>query len=135
MANGIQATHRATLAMADGRADSGNETLLRLPLIAAGLRVEIQVEIPLVGRVDLLIDGWLIVEVDSREHHGGEAEQDRDRIRDGNAMLGGFATLRFMPEAVRNALEWCLDVVRARLRDGAPVRRSGPDAAARRLLP
>jgi very-short-patch-repair endonuclease len=135
MRPGIPAAHRAMLAMADGRAESGNETLLRVPLIAEGLTVEIQVDVPLIGRVDILIDGWLIVEVDSREHHGREAEQDRDRIRDGNALLCGFATVRFMPEAVRNAREWCLDVVRARLLQGPPVHRSGPDAETRRVLP
>lgn len=121
VARGIPADHRKVLALADGRAQSGNETRFRVMLIREGFGVQIQAKIALVGWVDLLVDGWLIVEIDSREHHDRISEQERDRIRDGNALLLGFATLRFMPEAVRDASGWCLEVVRARLRHGRPL--------------
>jgi very-short-patch-repair endonuclease len=94
-------------------------------LIGAGLRVETQVKIPLVGDVDVLVDGWLIVETDSREFHGAEADQVTDRIRDGNALLLGFGTVRFMPESLQDAPDWCLEVVLARLRQGRPRPQSG----------
>lgn len=117
--------HRHLRRDCDGRAESGTESHLRLLLRAAGFRVESQASIPLVGRVDLLVDGWLIVELDSAAHHSDPLAQESDRIRDGNAILTGHATLRFMPEAVRNAPDWCLEVIRGRMRDGRPDAESG----------
>jgi hypothetical protein len=43
---------------------------MRLLLRALGHRAEVQVRIAGVGRVDLVVDGWLIVECDSRAYHG-----------------------------------------------------------------
>ena len=120
--------HRHLAERVDADAGSGAETRMRLPLRALGLTVRSQVQIPSVGRVDLVVDGWLIVEIDSRAHHGSPVDQDRDRRRDGNATLGGYATLRFMAMDVLESPEWCLAVVQARLRSGRPVvsvRRSG----------
>ncbi|CAN5402358.1 type IV toxin-antitoxin system AbiEi family antitoxin domain-containing protein [soil metagenome] len=126
--------HRLLPSRADRRAESGNETHLRLALRDVGLLVDAQVELPLIGRVDLLVDGWLIVEVDSRAHHETVADQDRDRRRDGNAVLIGYAVVRFMPESIATALDWCVDVVLARLRQGRPVTVSGGQRAARGIL-
>jgi very-short-patch-repair endonuclease len=126
--------HRRLPNLVDRRAESGNETHLRVALRDLGLRVDIQVELPLVGRVDLLVEGWLIVEADSRAHHGTTGSQDRDRARDGNAVLMGYAVIRFMPESVSGAIGWCVDVVRARLLQGRPVGISGPGTKARRIL-
>ena len=104
----------------DGRAMSGTETKLRLACMAAGLRVELQAPIDRVGFVDLLVDGWLVVEVDSRQHHGAPIRQHVDRIRDGNAVLGAYGNLRFDYELVQFQLEWCIRVIRARLGSGRP---------------
>jgi very-short-patch-repair endonuclease len=128
----VPEAYRRIARLADARAASGNETYARVLLLDAGFSVESQVAIPLVGLVDFVVDGWLIVEVDSREFHGAQSDQIRDRIRDGNALLIGFATLRFMPEALRDAPGWCLDVVKARLHDGRPQARSGRNYEARR---
>jgi very-short-patch-repair endonuclease len=35
-----------------------------------------------VGRVDFLVEGWLIIECDSKAHHEGWDKQRRDRRRD-----------------------------------------------------
>ncbi|MDP9026214.1 MAG: GxxExxY protein [Actinomycetota bacterium] len=129
----VPPAHRRIAALADVRAASGNETYARVLMVDAGLAVESQVAIPLVGDVDFLVDGWLIVEVDSREFHDAETDQIRDRVRDGNAILLGFATLRFMPEALQDAPGWCLEVVRARLRADRPPPRSGRGGQARRV--
>lgn len=51
------------------------------------------------GRVDLVLDGRVIVECDSREFHGGWERQQRDRERDLAAAALGYATLR--PTAVQ----------------------------------
>jgi very-short-patch-repair endonuclease len=111
---------RSIIREVDGSAMSGTETHMRLALARAGYRVESQVDIPGVGTVDLVIDGWLIVELDSRAHHQSPAQQNRDRQRDGNAVLLGFGHERFMWSQVRYSIEWCLDVVAARLKEGRP---------------
>jgi hypothetical protein len=46
----------------DAWSGAGAETLVRLMLRTVGARFEPQVEVPGVGRVDVLVDGWLIVE-------------------------------------------------------------------------
>ena len=50
----------------DARAQSGPETLVRLMALSLGFRVDLQVEFDGVGFVDLVLDGWLVVECDSR---------------------------------------------------------------------
>jgi very-short-patch-repair endonuclease len=104
----------------DGRSMSGTETKLRLACIRAGLRVAIQVPIERVGTVDLLIDEWLIIEVDSHKHHDEPIQQHKDRIRDGNAVLGRFGELRFDYQLVQFELAWCIDVILAQLACGPP---------------
>ena len=106
----------------DGASMSGTETRLRLALRAAGYRVECQVTIPGVGVVDLLVEGWLVLELDSKEHHGSPEQQAHDRARDGNAVLSAYGHERFMWSQVRYSMEWCMAVVEQRVRDGRPDR-------------
>lgn len=54
--------------LVDGRAESGPETLMRLLLRPLGCEVQLQVTFAGVGRVDLLVDGWLVIECDSERH-------------------------------------------------------------------
>lgn len=82
------------VAQADGRAQSGIETIVRCLLRAAGLRVEPQVAIAGVGHVDLLVEGRLVVEVDGRRWHEGDAFEE-DRRRDLVAVRGRYRVLRF----------------------------------------
>jgi hypothetical protein len=104
----------------DSRSMSGTESKLRIACLSAGLSVEPQAGVDRVGFVDLLVDGWLIVEVDSREFHDEQRLQHRDRVRDGNAVLGDFGNLRFDYQLVQFELEWCIEVILARLRSGRP---------------
>ena len=104
----------------DGRSMSGTESKLRVACVSAGLLVEPQASIVHVGFVDLLVDDWLIVEVDSREFHDGATQQHTDKVRDGNAVLGSFGTLRFDYQQVQFELEWCIEVILARLKSGRP---------------
>jgi hypothetical protein len=108
----------------DGAAMSGNETHMRLALTRAGYHVQSQVAIPGIGTVDLLVDGWLIIELDSKGWHDGESHQTRDRTRDGNGVLLGYGHERFVWSQVRYSMPWCLDVVEARLREGRPDRKT-----------
>lgn len=90
----VPARRRALRPLVDGRAESGSETLVRLMLRSLGLAFEPQVDIEDVGRVDFLVEGWLIIECDSRAFHEGWEAQARDRARDLAAATRGYATLR-----------------------------------------
>ncbi|GMM95976.1 DUF559 domain-containing protein [Microbacterium luteum] len=92
--------YTALLPLVDGRAESGPETLVRLILRALGLRYEVQVRITGVGRVDFLVDGWLIIECDSEEFHSDWEAQRRDRRRDQAAAARGFAVYRPIAEDI-----------------------------------
>lgn len=92
--------YRRLRALLDRRSESGPETIMRLLLRGLGHHVEVQVDIAGVGRVDLLVDGWLIVECDSRAHHGGWEAQRRDRRRDLAAARLGYTTVRPLAEDI-----------------------------------
>ena len=103
--------YRAVRRLLDPRSESGPETIVRLMLRQLGCRVEVQARIPGVGRVDLLVDGWLIVECDSRAFHSDWQQHREDRRRDAAAATLGYVTIRpiaedilFHPEIVRAAL-------------------------------
>jgi very-short-patch-repair endonuclease len=88
--------HLAVVARsADGRAESGVESIARYLLVLLGLRVEVQVVIDGVGRVDLLVEGRLIIELDGRAWHDDPAAFARDRRRDAAAVIGRHRVLRF----------------------------------------
>ena len=92
----LLATERelAILARVDGRADSGLETLVREPLIDAGLRVEPQFRIRGVADLDLLVEGSVAVETNGRSFHGGPVAP-RDRRRDAAVAALGMTPLTF----------------------------------------
>ena len=92
--------YRVLRPLVDGRAESGPETLMRLLLRALGCRVELQVRFAGIGRVDLLVDGWLVIECDSRSFHEGWAAQEKDRERDLALAARGFTTLRPTANAI-----------------------------------
>jgi very-short-patch-repair endonuclease len=105
----------------DAKSMSGTESHIRIALRRTGYHVETQVDVPTVGFVDLLIDGWFIVECDSREHHDGVHSQTRDRRRDGNAARTGYASARFSYSQIMFEMPWCLDVVASGLARGRPI--------------
>lgn len=76
------------------RSDSGIESIGRFRLRLMGLEDEVLVALSPVGTVDLLVDGWLVIEMDGREFHEGE-QFERDRERDLRAAIGRYRTLRF----------------------------------------
>lgn len=83
------AVHSAT-----PKSDSGIESIGRFRLTIMGLDVEVLVRLSRIGTVDLLIDGWLVVEMDGREFHEGE-QFERDRQRDLESATARYRTLRF----------------------------------------
>ncbi|MCW3493693.1 endonuclease domain-containing protein [Microbacterium sp. SSM24] len=108
---GLPARYSALAPLVDGRAESGPETLVRLMARALGCHVELQVTFEGIGRVDLVLDGWLVVECDSKQFHASWAAQARDRERDAALAALGYSTLRlsaamvmYRPESVLAAL-------------------------------
>lgn len=84
----------------DRRSESGTETIVRLILRGLGCRFDVQVWIDTVGRVDFLVDGWLIIECDSEAHHAAWAVHKRDRRRDLAAARLGYTTIRPLAEDI-----------------------------------
>lgn len=76
-------------------ADSGLESLLRLRLAELGIALQCQVWIDTVGRVDFVLDGTIILEVDGRLNHDGVSLRHKDLVRDAYAAAAGYETLRF----------------------------------------
>lgn len=109
----------------DRRAESGSETLMRLLLRRAGIRFEPQVWVDGVGRVDFVVDGWLIVECDSKEFHADWRAQRKDYRRNIEAARRGYATLRVTAEDIMYRPD---DVLEA-LRGAVNSRRRGQNSS------
>jgi len=86
--------HRAVLNEVDGRAESGTESITRVRLRRSGLHVEPLVRFRRVGKVDLVVEGRLVVEVDGREFHTTEDRFEEDRRRDAQLAALGYRVLR-----------------------------------------
>lgn len=126
--DGLPMRYSPLLALVDASAESGPETFMRLILRAMSVSFETQVRIPGVGRVDFVVDGWLIIECDSREFHEGWHAQVEDRRRDMAAAARGYITIRPLatelmerPDVVRAAV---MDVLGALAVRGTRGRRS-----------
>lgn len=91
---------RPIQALSDGRAEAGSETIVRLLVRTLGLQFDIQVFIDGVGRVDLLIEGCLVVEADSRAHHSAIDRYVVDRSRDTTLAILGYMSLRLLNEDI-----------------------------------
>ncbi len=89
---------------------------MRLLLRTLGHDVQVQVEIAGVGRVDLLVDGWLIVECDSRGFHADWAARRRDLRRDLAAARLGYTTVRPLAEDILFAYDDLVSAMRDVLR-------------------
>ena len=95
LAQNLNAAGREALGLSRDDADSGLESLLRWRLRGFGLTVRTQVRVAGVGVVDALIGDRVIVEVDGRENHDGASLRHKDLVRDANAAMWGYVTLRF----------------------------------------
>jgi very-short-patch-repair endonuclease len=111
---------RRGVARSTRQAMSGIETLFRLAAEAEGWKVEIQVYVNRVGYVDVLIDGWLVIELDGGTH--AEVEQmHTDRGRDAELILLGYRYHRFDHPQLMNSMDRCIEVVRQILAQGRPL--------------
>lgn len=83
------------LTSADGRCESGTETLIKVRLSPYSLKLVPQSWIPGVGRVDFVVGERLVVEVDGAEYHTDPARFEADRRRDAALSRRGYRVLRF----------------------------------------
>lgn len=91
---------RAALTSVDLTGESGIEVVARLLLRGAGLGVRSQVRIIGVGRVDFLVEDFLIVEIDGAAFHSDRQALRRDRTRNNRTVIAGYIVLRFCYEDV-----------------------------------
>lgn len=95
---------RWVLQHADPRAESVLESLLRALLIDARIGgIDLQVDVAGVGRVDMVIDGWLVVEADGFASHSDREHYRNDRRRLDAQLRSGLVTLWFSFEDVVGA--------------------------------
>lgn len=113
--------------LCDGVPESGPESLLRFMLARMGCSYEMQVQVADVGRVDFVVEGWLIIECDSEAHHGTWKHRRRDLRRDQAAAAQGYATYRpiaedimWHPDDVWSALTGLLGARRSERRTNSP---------------
>ena len=113
----LPARLRELIALIDGRAEAGTETLARLRLAVLGRRIDVQVTVG-PHRLDILIDGWLNIEIDSEEWHG----TDRLRFSRRDTWLAGrgYVVLRFDYAEVMSDWPACLAAIRTALTVGPP---------------
>jgi very-short-patch-repair endonuclease len=109
---------RKRLAKADGLSESVPEISARLLFETAGFPFDRQVRIAGVGRVDFLIDRWLIVEINGFQFHSSREAWRKDMTRSNVAQVQGYAVLSYAPEQVWNSQDMVLQEIRAVLKRG-----------------
>lgn len=85
---------RAALELVDGSAGSAIEVVARLLFRSEGIFTQTQVDLPGIGIVDFLLEGFLIVEIDGGTHLE-PAQVKKDRRRNNASTLTGYAVLRY----------------------------------------
>ena len=101
------------LHLLDLRAESIVEVDAQHLFRSHGIGYDAQVYLPGIGRVDFLIEGFLIVEVDGFAFHSSREALRRDLGRNNASTLGGYAVLRYMPEHIWFEPERVLAEIRA----------------------
>lgn len=99
------------------RPQSGSiiETMARYLLEEAGLTVELQVQLPGMGHLDLLVDGLLGIETDGYAHHSSRQAYREDRRRWNITVIQGVPTLRVPFEMLQSRPEEFVRMVRQAL--------------------
>lgn len=104
---------RAALDLVTGCADSAIEVVARILFRSAGIHVETQVFLHGVGRVDFLLEGFLVVEVDGAAYHSDRRALRRDLQRNNTTIAGGYLVLRYSYEDIMFNSAAVLEQVRA----------------------
>lgn len=93
---------REALSLSSDRARSILETVARLQLIDMGLRPQVGVWIEGVGEVDMIILGFIVIEVDGWAFHSSKEQREKDLKRDRELLRRGYVVLRFTYDDVVN---------------------------------
>ncbi|NOJ60240.1 DUF559 domain-containing protein [Arthrobacter sp. 260] len=93
-------TARAVVDLVTCTAESPLEVVARILFMNAGFHVETQVPLTGVGRVDFLLEGFLVVEVDGAAYHSDRRALRRDLRRNNAVMVGGYLVLRYSYEDI-----------------------------------
>ncbi|GAB3651308.1 hypothetical protein GCM10027591_08690 [Zhihengliuella somnathii] len=88
----------ALLGQVRGGAGSLLEVEMRLMLDELGVRYTAQCRLPGIGRVDFLVEGFLIIETDGWAFHGSRDQWRTDMDRTTRGIVDGYVTLRFRAE-------------------------------------
>ena len=93
---------REALSLSSDRARSILETVARLQLIDMGLAPQVGVWIEGVGEVDMIVLGFIVIEVDGWAFHSSKEQREKDLKRDRELLRRGFVVLRFTYDDVMN---------------------------------
>jgi len=96
------------------------ESIGRIRLANAGIRGRHQVRIAGVGRVDLLLADWLVIEWDGLEHHDNAAAHDEDCRRDAVLATQRRRCLRFSYNLVMHHWPLVLAAIQTALAGNRP---------------
>ena len=103
---------RAALELVTGCGESALEVVARILFRRAGFHCESQVPIDGVGRVDFVLEGFVVVEVDGDKYHSDRRARNRDRRRNNELIVRGYLYLRFSYEDIMFNQDYVLDRVR-----------------------
>jgi len=106
----------------DPTADSGNETIVRVRLRRAGFVVETQFPLPGTSPFDLLIDGVLPLDVDSRQWHSDDAQISWDFDKVLASFGAGLPSLRILPRHIYQLWPETLAVIRRTVSEAKELR-------------
>lgn len=95
-----------------GLSGSGAESHVVEELLDQGLPFVQQVEFEGIGRVDFLVAGRLVVEVDGYEFHRSNEQFEKDRARDATLLGRGYPTVRIPARIVLREPERAVDMIR-----------------------
>jgi hypothetical protein len=84
----------------DPEADSGPESIVRVRMRRAGFIVEPQIRVPGSSKLDLLINGVVGLDIDSRAWHKGEEQTSWDYAKTLQSFAFGRPTLRILPHHI-----------------------------------
>jgi hypothetical protein len=113
---------RQAVRFADELADAPTESVLRMLVSLLPNTVQVQVRFRGVGRVDIVLDGWLVLEADGFEHHSNRADYRNDRRRGNCLVEHGVVVLRFSYEDLQHRPWEVLAQIERVLKLGPPRR-------------
>ncbi|HEV7168123.1 MAG TPA: type IV toxin-antitoxin system AbiEi family antitoxin domain-containing protein [Micrococcaceae bacterium] len=106
---------RQLLARINPQSGSIIETMARFYLEQAGFNVQLQVNVPGMGHLDLKVDGLLGLEADGYENHSSRQAYREDRRRWNLTVVRGVPTLRITFEMLLNQPDAFVRLVREAL--------------------